>query len=534
MSTLRYSALLLAEKVSSVSGLDYWGDGKPLYVPEKLTGGLDYWGDGQPLGIIISAEAAAAEQELTPSGIVSSEAFGTHEVGLALAPTGISSAEAFGTQRLVQALAPTSITSAEDFGSPDLILELLLAPAGVASAESFGTAKVNQFLLPANIGSEETFGSTLVAPNQTISLITNYYYDIVNAVYIDVIATQQIEPARTTLAQVRAALEYVSGDWAASARWNLDRAIESPTYHGVVFYSNMARGYLYDDEIFAPVWGGWDDGGIRSARKVGNPLALPGTLRLFVPISILGPDSFPGIDFGVPQLNPGPVDVLPVAAESGESFGVAQLNMTVLPAGIVSQEATDTPTINQVLHPVAIASAEDVSSGAELLTGPVDVLPVGIPSGEDAGEPVLGRALRSIGIESAEAVGQPVLTLIVKPISIPGASQVGAANVVHLVKPSAIPSVAQAGTPQVIYLVRPNSIASLESVGAPEAIPGPVWIYPPGIESREVIGWEWVKPPREPANLIVLGASSLPVLQFVSGQETIDLYDSPIRMVVNG
>jgi hypothetical protein len=96
-------------------------------------------------------------------------------------------------------------------------------------------------------------------------------------------------------------------------------------------------------------------------------------------------------------------------------------------------------------------------------------------------------------------------------------------------------SVGQVGTPSLTYKVNVSGIATAEALGAAlEIIPGPVWIYPPGIEGGEAHGLGWARPPREPADLIVLEVVPLATLEFTDGLDVADLYDSPLRMVANG
>lgn len=103
--------------------------------------------------------AGAGAQTLTPSGIASLEAFGTHQLNLAIAATGIASAEALGSHQLNLNISATGIATAEAFGADQL--NFILLPTGIAGAEAFGTAIViaGNAILASAIASAEAFGS---------------------------------------------------------------------------------------------------------------------------------------------------------------------------------------------------------------------------------------------------------------------------------------------------------------------------------------------------------------------------------------
>jgi hypothetical protein len=386
----------------------------------------------------------------------------------------------------VQVVEPAAIDSAEAFGTAVLIVQAILRPEGIESTElvSEGTQVVPGpvMLHPEAIESQEAFGTTIVAPTQFIRDFS-YRYMGFDRHIVTVIGG-------------------IPGD--------LFRYAE-------VYYATSLS------SVFPFI-----------LPNVGRPVVMPGTARICVPESIPSPDPFGlGNDFGTPEITCGPVDVVPVGIESQEDFGQAKLVLHLFPVGIASAEAVGNPQVNQVIHPVGILPV-DAYGTAELTCGLVEISPTGIESQEGVGEPALGGHIRTIGLESEEAFGTARLTLFIKPEAIPEDCQVGTPRVVYLIKPTGIPEECQVGTPQVIKLIKPVGIASGEAFGAVEVITGPVWIYPSGIVSGESLGRVWVKSPREPADLIVLEVVSLPTLKFTDGLDEVDLYESPLRMVVNG
>jgi len=107
-------------------------------------------------------------QDISPTGIASTEAFGTAVIttgAVDISPTGIASAEAFGTASLGLDVTPSGIASEEAFGTAVLTTGAVdLTPSGIASEEAFGTAVITQgfVLLPTGIPSTEAFGTAVV------------------------------------------------------------------------------------------------------------------------------------------------------------------------------------------------------------------------------------------------------------------------------------------------------------------------------------------------------------------------------------
>jgi hypothetical protein len=116
---------------------------------------------------------ATAAPQIGPTGITSAEAVGTPTVlrgPVALSPSGIPSAEAFGTARAANIfkVAPTGIASAEAFGRPLIGIHLVLRPTGIPSAQAFGKPRVRRLrtttavITPTGITSRQALGTPTV------------------------------------------------------------------------------------------------------------------------------------------------------------------------------------------------------------------------------------------------------------------------------------------------------------------------------------------------------------------------------------
>lgn len=115
---------------------------------------------------------------ITPTGIASTETFGTPDVigSQILIPTGIASGEAFGTPVILgsQIVDVNGIVSTEAIGTPTLVEDKLIEPVGVLSQEAIGTPILleGQSILVSGVASEEDFGTPNLRYDQTL-LVTS-------------------------------------------------------------------------------------------------------------------------------------------------------------------------------------------------------------------------------------------------------------------------------------------------------------------------------------------------------------------------
>lgn len=115
---------------------------------------------------ITSAEAfgdSIVSLEINTSGIASDETFGTNSATLEVNSTGISSVESFGSHTVSLRVNTSGIASAEAFG--DHVVSLEINPSGIVSAEAFGDHEVTAglFITPDGIASGEAFGDHVVS-----------------------------------------------------------------------------------------------------------------------------------------------------------------------------------------------------------------------------------------------------------------------------------------------------------------------------------------------------------------------------------
>ena len=198
----------------------------------------------------------------------------------------------------------------------------------------------------------------------------------------------------------------------------------------------------------------------------------------------------------------GAVTVAVTGIASGEAFGVAQLNLVLLPSGITSAEVVGSHTIQKgavTVSPSGVASAEAFGSHS-IQVGAVTVTVTGIASAEAVGSHTVQRGAVTVSpsaIASGEAFGSAVVqvggvTLLVTAIASAEAFgshtvQRGAVSVL----PSAIASaeafgsaVVQSGTLTLLV----TAIASAEAFGSATIQPGAVAVIPSGVASAEAFG----------------------------------------------
>ena len=97
---------------------------------------------------------------ITPSGIASAEAFGSHSVSFTYAITGVASAEVFGTATIRFTIAPTGIPTAEVV-NPGTGSEGT-TQTGIPSSEAFGTATQRLGTSLTGIPTGEAFGAPML------------------------------------------------------------------------------------------------------------------------------------------------------------------------------------------------------------------------------------------------------------------------------------------------------------------------------------------------------------------------------------
>lgn len=120
-----------------------------------------------PTGIA-STEAfgsAALSSDVAPPGIASGETHGAAALTLTITPGGIGSDEAFGTPALSMAgtISPSGIPTGEAHGTPTITANAIIAPTGTASSETFGTPLLAVTVTPAGIGSGEAHGQPAIS-----------------------------------------------------------------------------------------------------------------------------------------------------------------------------------------------------------------------------------------------------------------------------------------------------------------------------------------------------------------------------------
>jgi hypothetical protein len=441
-----------------------------------------------------------------PSGIGSSESFGTPELSVTVNevdPTGISSGEAFGTAALVMYLLPSGISSGEAVGSPRMGVPLY--PSAIDSGEGLGSPEITQNISvePLAIDSEEAIGSPALA----LSVFPN-----------GISSSESLGTATLTL-------------------------------------------------FVKP-------GAVSPAGEFGIPEILVGFATV-APASI---DSQEG--FGEAEFTPGPVNVLPVSIETGEdvdtpalypyvvlamggvtseeSFGSPQLNQNVKPAGIVSEQDFGSPQLNLIINNfyyyyypwsnVKQRKVDGIPINYRLvpLTGPYFKTAKYYPSDFVSTHNVITQAggpqiISEVMIDPLyDDTGEPTVIpgrVDAFPSGVPSGEALGGAEVIPgpvTVEPTAIAATLSIGSPSLVLFVLTGAIDSDEIVAEPLVVPGPVWLYPAGIEGY-AFGRVTVYSPKVLAGLIVIEDLALATLEFTDGQEEIVLYDdSPERMVING
>jgi len=149
----------------------YWTDGRI----EKDNSGSGYWyvegADHIPctsqafshtltdrdMSLYGTGDTVAETQTITPSGIATVEALGSHQVNLEIAPSGLASVEALGSPQLNLKLEPSGIATLEGIGSHSVLAGI--RPDGIATVEALGSPVVAGPIITSGIASLEGLGS---------------------------------------------------------------------------------------------------------------------------------------------------------------------------------------------------------------------------------------------------------------------------------------------------------------------------------------------------------------------------------------
>ena len=149
--------------------------------------------------------------------------------------------------------------------------------------------------------------------------------------------------------------------------------------------------------------------------------------------------------------------VYPTGVASGEVFGTAQVNATVVAPGVASTAAVGSPT--------SVAS----------------VAPVGVDAGTGAaGTPALSASLQAAGIAGTSDLGLPQLNAKAPVTGIAPEGAVGNATAFTSMNPTGFTSAGSVGSASLTPVMSPVGAASTAAVGDPDTlatvfiIPGPV------------------------------------------------------------
>ncbi len=432
---------------------------------------------GLTLGYAVTP-SISVKDTIRPSGVASTETFGTASANVQVDNTGIASSEALGTPALTLTLNPSGIASSEAFGTASI--ECVLAPAAIGSGETLGTASAVVVLNTVGIASAEALGEPTVSIS-TADTVTDAG-DIASAEAFGT-ASIAVQVDNTGLAStetfgVQSAVIVAAPSGIATAE-----AIGAPSTVVVLAPSGVASveafGTTSAGIVLSPT-------GIASAESVSAPSAV--------------------------------VVLAPSGVASGEAFGSSSAQVVLNPSGIASAEVLGEPTVvdaGYTISPTGIAGAEAFGTASLAIVvnvnGIASVSAFGIPvvattdfltdvgdiaSAEVLGDAVVTYTLAPNGIASSETVSSPVTTLTLYPSGITSSEAFGTLRLT--INPTGIPSEEALGTPTITYSLHPLGIASAEEFGNASVAFG---LYPTGIDAEDAYG--------TPAAVAVLAPSSI-------------------------
>lgn len=403
--------------------------------------------------------ATSSPQTLTPSGIASSQAFGTLSVlrgNVNLLPSGIASGQAFGTSVIYKNknLIPSGIASLQALGTAKINRKIL--GTGIVSAQAFGTCKVNRSISATGLNTKEGFGFLTVLRGPKFISTSG------------IASLQTFGNPSVLRGNVNVSTSGItSGQAFGTAK--LNRKIIGT---GIVSSQAFGTSVLSTRITFAA-------NSIEPTEAFGLPSIAIGTASL-QPVGIVSAQSF-----GTAKLNR---NILCSGIESAQSFGTSVLykNKNLYTSGIVSAQSFGTAKIVCKVLPSGIATQEAVSD-PELLNIVV-IIPFAITSVETFGNCEIDILFRPDSILSLENVPSPVIVRYVLPNSILSNENIGFAelDITYTISTSSIGSQEAFGTFRTLLnLDITDGIATEEAFGDPIAFYS---LSPSGILSHEEFG----------------------------------------------
>lgn len=209
-------------------------------------------------------------------------------------------------------------------------------------------------------------------------------------------------------------------------------------------------------------------------------------------IHVLGPTGIASSEaHGTTTVTPGPVTLVasgiatayasgtarivlylkPTGIASAEAHGITVVvaTYTISPTGIVTAYASGSARIVLYLKPTGIASTE-AHGTTTVLRGTITITPTGIVTGYASGSARIILYLKPTGIVSAEAHGTTVVTTT------------------YTISPAGIATAYASGAARIVLYLKPTGIATAEAHGTTVVLRGTVTITPTGIASAEAHG----------------------------------------------
>lgn len=327
-----------------------------------------------------------------------------------------------------QNVAVNGITSAEALGNATVSSTYTIAASGIVSAERLGSANVTAAVGAGGIASSERLGSATVSTTYTI-----------NAHGIG--SSERL--GSTALSSV------VSGNGIVSSE-----RLGQPSISRTVSPSGIQSSERLGAHQVQPGAVTINASGITSSAAVGTPVVILAQIITANGIATLEA-------LGTPTISVGAVTVNASGISSGESFGNAQLGVSITPAGIPSSEGVGAASITVTAAGVSagnITSSERL--GSPTITTSVTINAHGVRSAEQLGASTLYRQIAPGGVGSTESLGSPTITVGTATINAAGILSAAGLGTPII---TALPLVAP--TPNTLIKVRIGQTVLKDSLG---------------------------------------------------------------------
>lgn len=398
-----------------------------------------------------SISQGGGEQSVTANGFANTSEFGLPQLDLFIEPVGIAATQQFGTPTVTPGavdLQPAGIDSTNAFGSPEVSPGPVdISPSGIDNTQQFGSATLSFELQASSFSNTSEFGTPVITLDVQPGSIAN----------LEAFGTPTVTPGPVDITPSG----YANTNEFGSPVVSVGETTIVP--NGLENTSEFGNATVTPGDVsIAP-------SGIDNINEFGTPVVSAGGTV------IVANGFENTSEFGTPVITTGSVDIQPVSLVNTNEFGSATVTpgpVNISPSSLENISAFGTPTITSgiVIVPDGINNINEFGNARLDL----NVTTSGIDDPDQFGTPTITLYAEPAGFENTSQFGTPSITVSVAPVGLENISAFGTAEIVPgpvEVLPEGIANTQQFGTPTVTITfditIYPVSLLNTSVFGTP-------------------------------------------------------------------